>query len=478
MKSKPISRRTMLKGVGAMISLPFLEAMCPRPAFGAIDPATGSAFGPPVRLGVLFMPNGVNPNAWTPKGTGRDFELSEILSPLANVKKDILVFTDLWNAASNTGDGHYVKTAGFLTGTTITRTTGSDLRSGNISIDQLVAQRVGNLTPLPSLELGIEPVATGVDTNVGFTRLYASHISWSSPINPVAKEINPRLAFDRIFRSNTRARRENAASDKSVLDLVAADAKSLQNKVGIADRAKLDEYFESVRAVERRIDFDAKRRGEEVQTDPLARTEIDKLDHRITDYYNDPARVSERRVDHTEQVRLMLDIMVLGFWTDSTRVSTFMFGNAVSGKNFSFLDGVSGGFHQISHHENKEDKLEEYKRINRWHLQQYAYLCERLKSIQEGAGNLLDNSMILLGSGLRDGNRHSPHNLPIVLAGRAGGTLETGRHLVFEKDTPLCNLYLGMLRRAGAPVERFADSTGELPGLSDPEFKGTKTLAG
>src|SRR5678809_1087225 len=167
-----------------------------------------------------YMPNGVNPHEWTPKGVGTDFELSPILEPLRNVKDKILVLTQLMNAATNTGDGHYVKTGGFLTGTTITRTTGSDLRCGAVSMDQIAAQRIGNLTPLPSLELGIEPVTTGVDTNVGYTRLYGSHISWSTPTTPIAKEINPRLAFDRLFRSNIAGRRANAGSDQSVLDLV------------------------------------------------------------------------------------------------------------------------------------------------------------------------------------------------------------------------------------------------------------------
>ncbi len=466
----------MLKGMGVLMGLPFLESM--RRMFSMAAPLKSANGGFPVRLAVMYMPNGVNPNAWTPKSVGRDFELSEVLSPLAKVKDDLLVFTDLWNAATDTGDGHYVKTGGFLTGTTITRTTGSNLRAGNVSMDQLLAQRVGNLTPLPSLELGIEPVTTGVDTNVGFTRLYGSHISWSTPVTPVAKEINPRFAFDRLFRSNTGGRCASAESDQSVLDVVAADAQRLRAKIGKADQTKLDEYFESVRSVERRIEFDAKRRRAEILEDPLARKEIAKLDQRITDYYKDPARVSERSIDHTEQVRLMLDIMVLAFWTDSTRISTFMFGNAVSGKNFSFLPGVSGAHHQISHHENNAEKLEQYKRINTWHLQQYAYMLERLKTIQEGQGTLLDNSMILFGAGLRDGNAHNPHNLPLVLAGRAGGTLATGRHLAYEKDTPLCNLYVSLLKRAGAPVETFADSTGELPGLADPEFKGTADRAG
>lgn len=471
MKSWQISRRTMLKGVGAMMSLPMLEAMGP---FTATAASNSSRKGKhPVRLAVLYMPNGVNPHAWTPKGVGREFELSPILEPLASHKNDLLVLTELWNAASNTGDGHYVKTGGFLTGTTITRTTGSDLRSGAVSMDQVVAQHVGNLTPLPSLELGIEPPATGVDTNVGYTQLYGAHISWSTPVTPLAKELNPKLAFDRLFRSNTASRRAEAARDQSVIDLVLEDARRLQRKLGQADQQKLNEYLDSVRSVEKRIEFDAKRQRADVLEDPLARKAIEDLGRRI-DVYSDPARVSERRGNHTEHVRLMLDLMVLGFWTDSTRVSTFMFGNAVSGRNFSFLDGVKGGHHQTSHHENDKEKLEQYKRINTWHMAQLAYMLDKMKAVKEGEGNLLDNSMVLFGAGMRDGNAHNPHNLPVVLAGRGGGTLSPGRHLVYEKNTPLCNLYVSMLNRLGTPMEKFSDSTGELPGLSDPNFTGVK----
>jgi len=339
-------------------------------------------------------------------------------------------------------------------------------------MDQIAAGRIGNMTLLPSLELGIDPVTTGVDTNVGFTRLYGSHISWSTPTSPLAKEINPRFAFDRLFRSNSKRKAGDASNEKSVLDAVLADAKRLRSKVGVADQRKLDEYFESVRSVEKRIEFDAKRTAGEYKSDPLVQREIDKLGGRIDDYYKDPARASERRGNHTEHVRLMMDIMVLAFWTDSTRIGTFMFGNAVSGHNFSFLEGVRGSHHEISHHENKDEKLQQYKLINAWHVTQYAYMLERMRSIKEGDGTLLDNSMILLGAGMRDGNAHDPHNLPIVLAGKGGGALATGRHLVYPKKTPLCNLYRSMLTRVGAPVEHLADSTGELEGLTDPSFKG------
>lgn len=470
-QSLQISRRTVLKGMGVSMCLPLLDAMKPL-AHAANKPDAQGPNRAPVRMAVLYMPNGVNAKAWTPEGIGNDFKLSPILEPLANVKSELLVFTELMNKSSIEGDGHYVKVAPFLTGTAVTKTTGSDLRCGGLSMDQIAAQRIGNFTALPSLELSVESVTNGVDTNVGFTRLYGSHISWSTPTTPVTREINPQLAFDRLFRSNVASRTSSPTDDKSVLDLVMEDARGLKSKVGSADRLKLEEYFESVRSVEKRIAFDAARRAGEYNDDPLARAEIEKLGGRIKDYYQDPSRLNERGIDHTEQLRLMLDIIALAFWTDSTRVATFMFGNEVSGKNFSFLEGVSGGHHQISHHENDTAKIEQYQKINVWHMQQYAYLLEKLKSIKEGNGTLLDNSMVMLGSGMKDGNGHVPYNLPILLAGRGGGKLATGRHLIYEKKTPLCNLYRSMLNCMGTPVSTLGDSTGELAGLTDPSFKG------
>ncbi|MDE2125210.1 MAG: DUF1552 domain-containing protein [Armatimonadetes bacterium] len=448
--------------------LPLLEAMAPGGASAA-----SRAVSSPVRFAALYMPNGVDPAAWTPVGSGATWQLSEILAPLSGLQRDLLVFTELMNRYSIDGDGHYAKVAPFLTGTHITKTTGSDLRCGGVSLDQELAQHLGNLTPLPSIELSIEPVTTGVDTNVGYTRLYGSHISWSSPTTPVTREIDPQQAFNRLFRSPvSEASPAREAVDSSVLDAVAHDAAALRKRIGTADRAKLDEYFEAVRAVERRIAFDAARRKGEVLDDTLARQAVQKLGTEIYSYYHDADLIRRRGIDHTGQVRLMLEIMTLAFWTDSTRIATFMFANEVSDRNFSFLPGVSGGHHQISHHGGDARKLAEYRRINTWHIEQYAWMLNRMKQIREGDGTLLDNAMVLFGGGMRDGNAHSPYNLPILLAGRAGGSLAPGRHLVYGKNTPLCDLYRGVSNRMGVPVQQFGNSDGELPGLSDAAFAG------
>lgn len=450
------------------MALPLLEAMRPLQALAGTTTSASriaAAARAPVRFAALYMANGALMSDWTPRGEGRGFELSPTLSPLSGFKEDLLVLSHLWNRAADTGDGHYVKTGAWLTGTTITRTTGSNLCAGNISMDQAIAQRIGNLTPLPSLELGIEPVSTGVDVNVGFTRLYGAHIAYSTPTTPLAKEINPKLAFDRLFRSRAGTKSGGFGDDQSVLDLVADDARRLQRQLGHADRQKLNEYFDSVRAVERRIEFDRQRKSSENLADPLVRAEIARLGGAV-DLYQDPARVSERGDNHTEQVRLMLDLMALAFWTDSTRVATFMFGNSVSGRNFSFLEAGLGSHHENSHHEHKDDKKARYRRINEWHVAQYTYFLDKLRSYQEGDRSVLDNSMVLFGAGMSDGNAHSPHNLPLVLAGRGGGTLNPGRHLIFEKDHPMANLHVALMNRMGAPQEHWADSTGELAGLS------------
>ncbi|MDZ4289129.1 MAG: DUF1552 domain-containing protein, partial [Prosthecobacter sp.] len=421
---KPIPRRQMLRGLGATVALPFLEAMRP-------SSIRAAATAPPVRLGVLFMPNGVREDRWTPEGEGKAFKLSPILSPLEVWKQDITVLTGLGNQASLAGDGHYAKTANWLTGTPIAKTTGKDLHCG-ISVDQVLAREKGYQTRFPSLELGTDPIMSGVDVNVNYTKLYGSHIAWRTPTSPIPAEINPRFVFDRLFRENAQQRKAGAEENKSVMDLVMTDAKALRAKVGREDQQRLDEYLESLRHIERRIDADIARVASGENLDPAMTEAISRLDKNITAVMAkaQPGKHpgSQLRLDHTEHCRLMLDLMAMAFWSDSTLASTFMFGWAVSGKNFSFLPGVAGGHHEISHHDKKPEKLEAYEKINRWHVEQFAYFIDRLKSIKEGDGTLLDHSLILFGSSIRDGNKHDPKNLPLVLAGHGGG-VQGGQHL-------------------------------------------------
>lgn len=453
----PLSRRAVLRGLGAAVALPFLDAM--RPTARA---AQAKAF--PTRIGVLFMPNGVHPDKWTPEGTGSDFKFSPILESLERHRGDVNVLTQLGHANCRGGDGHYAKTANWLTGTEIEKTTGKNLRCG-VSMDQTFAQQAGNQARFSSLELGTDPVMTGVDFNVNYTMLYGSHIAWRTPTSPLPPEINPRFVFDRLFRENAEQRKASALESKSVLDLVLADAKALRGRVGQDDQRRLDEYLESIRSVEQRIEADIARVASGENLDPAARDAVSQLDQRITTamaQQKDPG--SRLRLDHTEHSRLMMELMTLAFWSDSTRVSTFMFGWAVSGKSFTFLDGVKHSHHESSHHENKQEKLEQYQKINTWHVEQFAHLLDRMKSIKEGEGTLLDNTLLLFGSSMRDGNAHSPKNLPLVLAGHGGG-LQGGRHLVSDNDTPMCNLFLSMLQLGGVKADRFGDSTGVLKGL-------------
>lgn len=459
-----IPRRSFLRGAGATLALPFLDAMRPLLAAGA------NAASYPVRLALLYMPNGVRADRWTPDGSGDQFTLSPILSPLERHRKDLLVLSGLQNKASFSGDGHYVKTGGWLTGTTITKTTGSDINANGISMDQLAAAQIGRDTKLPSLELGTEPVAHGIDTNVNYTRLYASHIAWKTSNVPLPCETNPRVAFDRLFRSRSGASAKQASDDQSVLDLVSQDARRLQSKLGNSDKQKLDQYLESIREVERRIEQEARTLEARENLAPEIFKRIDLLDKRISQAMGKASREEEMnsrpRFDHGEHCRIMTELMVLAFWSDSTRVSSFMFGNDVTNRNFSFLEGVSGGHHEISHHSNDEKKLDEYERINRWHVDQYAGMLDRMKEIKEGDGTLLDHSMVAFGSPIRDGNSHSPKNVPIVVAGGANGGLKTGRHVVSEPGTPLCSLWLGMLRKTGVKVETFGDADKPLAELA------------
>jgi hypothetical protein len=441
----PISRRSLLRGAGVSLALPWLEAMMPLAK-------AGSKTQLPIRMAVLYMPNGVAPNKWTPEGQGRDFQLSPILEPLQDFKNQTLVLSNLWNAGANTGDGHYVKESSIITCTTISKTLGADLNIHGVSMDQLAAQmtaRNEDRTPLPSLELGISPEATGVDTNVGYTRVYGCHIAWSSPTTPLAREINPRSVYERIFRASN-PQSGSAGQDALLLDRVLGQAKELRAQLGSADQRRIDEYLSIVRSLEERLERQA--RPGQAAWKPRAPVP------------GDPKPTDDPK-DHSEHCRLMMDMIALAFQSDTTRICTFMFGNAVSNINFRFLEGVTGSHHDMSHHNNDPDKLRQYYLINRWHVEQYAYLLGKLRAIKEGEGTALDNSMVLFASALSNGSAHNPHKLPIVVAGSAGGRLDTGKHLVYSEDHPLADLYVSMLSAFGTPVERFADSAGPLAGV-------------
>jgi len=449
-----IPRRRMLKGMGACIALPFLEAMVPSSVLAS--PRVTS----PTRAVFMFSPNGVCPGKWAPKGVGTDFELSPILQPLQPYKQDLLILQQLMNKHSTKGvEGHYTKTGNFLSSLEVARTIGSNVNVGGPSIDQQIAAKVGGQTIIPSLVYGVDQMKSGVCTSTGITRLYGSYISWESATKPSAKEINPRFAFDRMFRTivpKPNAKPENPLK-ASILDAVMEDAKSLQKNLGIADQNKLEEYLASIRSVEMRLNNQVQMKDFEAGISPTIKKELQRLDVEIDEFID-----LEAGLDITEKVRLMLDIMALALWSDASRVGTFMFGNAASNRNFAFIDGVRDSFHAVSHHQNDERRKLQYQLINTWHMEQVAYFLDKLKSIPEGDGNMLDHSMVMYGSGLRDGNRHAEENLPIVLAGKGGGKIKSGRHLIFEEETPLANLYQTMAQVMGVDADGFADGTGVL----------------
>ena len=456
-----LHRRTLLRGTGVSMALPWMNAMA-----GSADAKEQSADGsrrldrPPVRAAFLFKPNGVWPKHWTPERIeGSDqFELSPMLKPLSDVKDEFVLLENLYHPGLNDRNGHWPKVPAFLSGGHVLRTSGRDLDTGGTSADQFLAARIGHHTPLPSLELGVDSPYTGVD-NVGggFTRVYGSHIAWRDPNTPVPKEIIPQLAFDRLFRGEQtgpaisgldpkhRKVVESLRRDEtSVLDLVREDAKDLNRKLGYQDSTKLDEYLESVRSLERRIESTLRPQKRWVNEEKL-------------DVSRPVAGIPDQHIDH---VRMMMDIMVLAFWTDTTRISTFMMGNAQTGRNFSFIDGVKSSYHGISHHRNEPDRIAEFEKIGTWHVAQLAYLIDRMRGLSEGDSTLLDNSMVFFGTTIRDGNKHDVEDLPLILAGRGGGTIRTGRRLTSPKKTKLCNLYRAMMQRMGVKTETFGTSDG------------------
>jgi hypothetical protein len=422
------ARRRFLRGAGATLLLPSLDVFAERQP-------------PPLRMAILVMPNGVLPSAWQPRPhDDGGWEPSYSLEPLRARRGEVSVLTGLANKQSFDGDGHYAKVAPLLTGAKIRRTGGRDIWNG-VSMDQVAARALGPQTLLPSLELGCDPIYPVED--MGYSTVYGGHIAWGAPDRPLAKEIVPRLVFDRLFRATALAADPARAS---VLDVVKHDADRLMRELGKRDRDKLGEYQDSVRALELRI--------EAAERDAALR----RADARDLG----PAPAPGTPADYPTHVDLLTDLIALAFAADATRVVTFLMANEVSGRDFGFVDGCRGNFHEFSHHENQPAKQEPYRRINRWHVAQFAKLLDKLAARSEGDGTLLDHSMVVLAAAMRDGNAHAPRDLPILLAGGAGGTLPQGRLLASRANTPLCNLWLAMLQRMGVATERFGDSTAAL----------------
>ncbi len=453
-----ISRRTMLRGAGVAMALPWLESMTPR------SRAAQKLAKPPVRSAFMFMPNGVVPSHWTPNGDAEKYEITPMLKPLAPHKREFILLENLWHEQTVGRNGHWPKVPAWLSGGYVERGTGGDLDTGGVSVDQVIARKIGHRTSLPSFELGMDEPRTGIDNiGGGFPRILGSHMAWRDPHTPVPKETIPQLAFDRLFRTATAfpvvsglnpqskvVQQSLQRDDASVLDLALADAKSLRGRVSGSDREKIDEYLESVRSVERRLEATLKPQKRWINEGRL----------------DVPRPGPGRPESHAEHMRLMLDILILAFWTDSTRVATLMMGDAQSSQSFGFLPGVnSKSYHGLSHHREKDEVRDMYEKIGTWHVGQFAYVLDRMKNLDEGGSSLLDNCILLFGSSLKDGNRHTEHDLPLVLAGGGGGSLKPDRRLRAPKDTPMCNLLLSIMNRMGVGAEKFGDSTGELKGL-------------
>lgn len=441
-----IDRRTMLRGLGTAIALPMLETMTPLRAM-----ASEAAVEAPRRMAFFFVPNGVHMPHWTPEQEGADFELPPVLESLADFKNDMLILSELTqDKARSNGDGpgdHARSASVFLTGSQPHKTDGSDIKVG-VSVDQIAAQQIGSHTKFPSLELGCDRGAQSGSCDSGYSCAYSSNISWRTPNTPMAKEVDPRLVFERLFGAGRKTdvaesqdRRQRL--QKSVLDFVLDDASRLRKKLPTGDQRKMDEYLTSVREIEMRI----------------SRVELGLDDEQPN--MSAPVGIPK---DFGAHIRLMLDLMVLSFQTDLTRVSTFMFANEGSNRSYKFID-VPEGHHNLSHHGNDEEKQAKISRINRFHMEQFAYFLGRMQSVTEGDRTMLDNSMLLYGSGIGDGNRHNHDDLPIMIVGSGGGRLSTGRHIRYRKNTPLNNLYLSMLDRMDVSIESLGDSTDRLEGL-------------
>lgn len=449
---KHLPRRTFLRGLGASVALPLLDAMSPALA------ARRTSQNPPVRAAFIYVPNGIIMEQWTPAAAGSGYELTPILKPLAELRQDFLLLTGLAQVNGRAlGDGagdHARAAASFLTGVHPRKTDGADIQGG-ISVDQVAAQALRAETRFASLELGCEHGRMVGNCDSGYSCAYTNSLAWRTPSNPLPPEVNPRLVFERLFGSGDRvedpaSRARRLKLQRSILDVVHEDARRLSGTLGATDRRKLDEYLFAVRDVEKRIEAAEK-----------ASREADRA--AFVPHMDRPEGIPAEFEDH---VALMFDLTLLAFQADLTRVVTLMIGREGSNRPYRQI-GIPDAHHGLSHHQNAADKIEKLTRINTHHVSLLAGFLSKLKESREGEGSLLDQSMILYGSGLSDGNRHLHHDLPVLLAGKGGGLLKPGRHVQYAPETPMNNLFLAMLEGLGVSTERLGDSNGRLNYLTD-----------
>ena len=440
-KSAQTSRRNFLRGAGVALTLPWLESL---PALAQ----SKAANKPPIRFAHLFFSNGVEPIHWWAKGSGAAMEFGQAAQPLAPIREDIVFLRGLYHAKAFTSTSPHLGRMNLLSGAPVSLDP-KEIRVGT-SFDQILAKQIGQQTAIPSLALGIEPNELRLED--GLSMIYGSNISWVSPTKPATKEIYPSRTFDQLVGDG-----KGRQLDRSILDAVLAEAHSLQPKVSTSDRRKLDEYLESIRDIEKRIDHAAKEERLEGWRPTLKQPNL--------------ARPGEQLPQNIpEHMKLMLDLVVLAFQMDKTRLATLMLNNDLSQMNFRFLEGVRGALHLDLTHNGKAPEFEAmYLKTNQYHVQQFTYLVQRLKAIDEGGTSLLDNSLLMFASSLFDGDAHSADHLPIVLAGKAGGALQTGRILDYldkgNENRRACSLYLSLMDMMGVQLDRFGDADKRLANL-------------
>lgn len=459
-----LSRRTLLRGAGVALALPLLEAMLPTRAWSdEPEPALPELkFKPPkrpVRLCWIYNPHGTIAKEWWIDKPGPLGELTPMLKPFQPLAGELNVLSELWHPRSAIDPGpHYPDEPTFLLGTQIKRLNSTAVDVGGASIDQVVARCTGAVTRFPSLHVNLREPMAGKGSG-GYSNTYLNQMSWTGPSTPVPNEIDPRRLFDRLFRVDgqkpvapsgvTLAIGE--AERISVLDGVLSEARGMRGRVGVADQRKLDEYLTAVRDVEKRLDQDLKEMVKGQRADPAAARAVAEFTPEVAAF---DGRNFERRCD------LMFDLFALAFWTDTTRVATFMFANMGCHRTVFYVPGVKAGYHELAHHRGDEGKKDAFRKVCLWNAERVARFLTRMQSIKEpNGGSLLDNSLVVFGSGLNDGDRHGKTNLPILLAGKGGGVVKTGRHLALPQRTPLCNLWLTMAQLAGVQTGSFSDST-------------------